>query len=65
MRIIILLLLLGIIVSLGSGLMHLTRGKGDSGKLATALTWRIGLSLALFVALIVAGAMGWVEPGML
>lgn len=65
MRILIILLLIAIIVSLGSGLMHLTRGQGDSGKLAKALTWRIGLSLVLFVALIVAGAMGWVEPGTL
>ena len=63
MRIVILLLLAAIIYSLGSGLFYLTRGNDDSGRLAKALTWRIGLSLLLFIALIVAGATGLIEPG--
>lgn len=65
MRIVIVLMLAAIMFSLGSGLWHLTRGDGDSGQLARSLTWRIGLSLALFVVLIAAGAMGWIEPGKL
>ncbi len=63
MRILIILLLLGIVCSLAFGLFYLTRGKDDSGRLARALTWRIGLSVVLFGALIFAGIMGWVEPG--
>ena len=63
MRIIIILLLLGIIYSLASGLFYLNRGKDDSGRLAKALTWRIALSVVLFASLIIAGIMGWVEPG--
>ncbi|MEL6948894.1 MAG: twin transmembrane helix small protein [Pseudomonadota bacterium] len=64
MRIIIILLLVAIIVSLASGFRHLARGD-DSGKLARALTWRVGLSVALLGALVLAAMMGWVEPGAL
>ncbi|MEL6868492.1 MAG: twin transmembrane helix small protein [Pseudomonadota bacterium] len=65
MRIIVVLLLLAIIASLGSGLYHLTRDQQNSGGLVRALTWRIALSVALFVFLIMAGVMGWIEPGAL
>src|SRR5450432_3279592 len=54
--VLIALCLAGILVSLGSGLFHLSRGGGeeDSAKLARALTVRISLSLALFVLLFLA-----------
>jgi hypothetical protein len=54
--------LLAILTSLGVALFHLTTGKGDSGKLLRALTWRIGLSVALLAALALAGHFGWVSP---
>ncbi len=54
--------LLAILISLGSALFHLTSGKGDSGKMLRALTWRVGLSVGLFVLLFVAGRQGWVSP---
>ncbi|MEO0574059.1 MAG: twin transmembrane helix small protein [Pseudomonadota bacterium] len=63
MRIIVVLLLLAIIVSLGSGLYHLTRDQSNGTGLVRALTWRIGLSVFLFAVLIIAGAMGWIKPG--
>jgi hypothetical protein len=58
------LCLAGILVSLGSGLFHLSRGGGeeDSAKLARALTVRISLSLALFVLLFVAWRLGFLAP---
>lgn len=65
MRFILILFLLAIIYSLGSGLYYLTRDQQDSGRLAKALAWRIGLSVALFAFLIVAGLMGWITPGQL
>jgi hypothetical protein len=34
----------------------------DGKKMVTALAWRIGLSVALFVLLIVAYYSGWIEP---
>lgn len=60
----VLLCLAGILVSLGSGLFHLSRGRDeeDSRKLARALTVRISLSLALFVLLLVAWHFGLIAP---
>jgi hypothetical protein len=58
-----LLCLLAIVVSLGSGLFHLSRGtKEDSAKLARALTVRITLSLALFALLMLAWYFGLISP---
>ena len=46
--IIIVLIFAGILVSLGSALVHLVRGRGRSDRTAKALTVRIGMSFALF-----------------
>ena len=62
MKLLVILILLAILGSLGSGLYYLTSDQVASGRLARALTWRIGLSLALFVFLIVAGLLGWITP---
>jgi Protein of unknown function (DUF2909) len=66
----VLVCFLAIIVSLGSALLHLSRGsRGDaaaseqeSAKLARALTVRITLSLALFVLLMLAWYFGLISP---
>ncbi len=55
--------LLGILVSLGLGLYHLSRGTPeDSARLARALTVRIGLSLLLFALLMLAWYFGLIAP---
>jgi hypothetical protein len=51
-----------ILISLGTALVHLTRGAGDSRKMARALTVRIALSLGLFVLLMVAWWAGLITP---
>jgi hypothetical protein len=52
-----------ILISLGKALFHLSSSKPeDSGKMAKALAWRVGLSVFLFVLLIVAYSLGWVQP---
>jgi hypothetical protein len=38
------------------------RTPGDSRKMVKALTWRISLSVGLFVLLIVAYYEGWITP---
>ena len=60
----VLAVLAAILVSLGSGLFHLSRGGGeeDSRKLARALTIRIALSLALFALLMLAWYFGLISP---
>ena len=56
--------LTAIVLSLGTGLFHLARGRDDedSRKLARALTWRIAISLALFALLLIAWYFGLISP---
>jgi hypothetical protein len=61
-RLLILAALLAIVLSLGSALVHFVRGQGDSKKMARALTIRVALSLLLFVLLLVAWQLGWIQP---
>jgi hypothetical protein len=52
-----------ILTSLAKALFHLTSSKPEDGaKMVKALAWRIGLSVALFVLLIVAYYSGWIDP---
>lgn len=51
MKFIIILFLLVIVGSLGSALFYLVRDKGSSTRTVKALTIRIGLSVTLFVLL--------------
>jgi len=55
----------GIVLSLGIALFHLVKGKDaeESRKTAQALTFRIGLSLALFILLFLAYVTGLFHPG--
>lgn len=57
-------LLGAIVLSLGVGLFHLSRGRDDedSRKLARALSWRIAISLALFALLMIAWYFGLISP---
>jgi hypothetical protein len=61
-RFIVIACLVGIVVSLGFGMFHLVADKGESKKMVRALTFRIVLSLALFVFLLVAWWQGWIHP---
>lgn len=59
----IIFLLLGFILfSLGSALYYLVHDRDNSDRIVKALTWRIGLSLLLFVLLIISFALGWITP---
>ncbi len=61
-KFLIILCLLGIIFSLGTGLFHLVKDKGNSKKMANALTVRIALSVALFILLFIAWKQGMIQP---
>ena len=59
----IVVVLVLIIASLGKALYHLSSSRPeDSRKMLRALTWRIGLSVGLFVLLMVAYYQGWISP---
>jgi hypothetical protein len=52
-----------VLISLAKALFHLTSARPQDGtKMVKALAWRIGLSFALFVLLIVAYYSGWIDP---
>jgi TRAP-type C4-dicarboxylate transport system permease large subunit len=61
-KIVILVLFLFVLYSLGSGLYYLTRDGQESKRMVKALTWRISISLVIFVLLLVAFALGWITP---
>jgi len=60
----IVILVLGLILfSLFKALFHLASAKpGEEGKMVSALAWRVGLSVLLFVMLFVAYYAGWITP---
>jgi hypothetical protein len=61
MRIVVILAFLGIIGSLASALVYLMRDKGGTNRTVNALTVRIGLSIALFLFVLLAHHMGWIQ----
>jgi membrane protease YdiL (CAAX protease family) len=61
-KIFIVLFLLTILYSLASSFFFLVHDKGQGDRTVRRLTWRIGLSLVLFVLLWVAYALDWIEP---
>ena len=61
MKILIVVLFLGVLVSLGSALKYLMQDRGHSDRMAWALTWRVGLSILLFLLLLLAHALGLID----
>lgn len=61
-KVLIILGLLLILYSLASALYYLVRDHGDGDRTVKRLTWRIALSLVLFVAMWGAYQMGWIQP---
>ena len=61
-RILVVAFLIIIVLSLGSALFALSRPGGDSGRMVRALSWRIGLSVALFLLLLLGWHFGLIQP---
>lgn len=58
----IIFVMLLILFSLGSGLVFLIRDEKQGTRTVKALTWRIGLSLSLFILLLIGFALGIITP---
>jgi hypothetical protein len=53
----VLVIFVAIVIALGSSLVYLVKDKGgDSNRMVKALTFRVGLSLSLFILLMILGA---------
>ena len=61
-KILIVAVLIAIVASLGSGLLHLVKDEKQSNRTVNALTIRIVLSVALFILLFVAWQQGLISP---
>lgn len=61
-KLLIVLVLVAIVASLGSGLFHLVKDEGKSQRMVNALTLRIALSVLLFVLLFIAWRGGLIAP---
>jgi len=61
MRVIVGLAFIGILASLASALVYLMKDKGTTNRTVNALTVRIGLSVALFLFVLLAHHLGWIE----
>ena len=55
----VMLIILGMLIS---GMVFLVRDKGESKRTVKALTWRIGLSVSLFIFLLLAFKLHWITP---
>ncbi len=66
MKILITLALIGIIGALflaGRALLKDGRdGEPKTKRMANALAWRVGLSIALFLCILISYKMGWIHP---
>ena len=62
MKALIVIALLAVVVSLGQALFAMASGPQNSGRVLKALTMRISISVALFLGLMVAWKLGWIEP---
>lgn len=70
MKILVVIAFLAILASLASALIYMMRGgtprqdgaPASKSKMATALGMRVGLSIVLFICVLVAWKMGWIQP---
>lgn len=62
MKILVAIAFILILASLGSALVFLMRDKGKSNRTVQALALRVGFSILLFVMILVANHLGWIQP---
>ncbi len=61
-KIIVLVLLALIVLSLGAGMFALVNDRGESNRTVKFLTFRIALSILVFLFIAFAFYMGWIQP---
>ncbi|NDC61126.1 MAG: twin transmembrane helix small protein [Betaproteobacteria bacterium] len=66
MKILIAIAFLGVLTALGSALFFMMRGDPEgapkTGRMMQALAFRVGISIVLFLCILVSWKMGWVKP---
>ena len=59
---VIVILLLVVILSLGQALFYLIKDESKTDRMLKSLTWRIGLSVFIFILLLIGQAVGLIQP---
>ena len=62
MRYVVVVAFVLILASLTSALVFIMRDRGKSDRTVHALALRVGLSITLFVCILIAWKLGWIEP---
>lgn len=62
MRYVVAIAFVLIIGSLGSALFFIMKDRGESDRTVQALAVRVGLSITLFLCILVAYKLGWIQP---
>ncbi len=62
MKILVAIAFVLILASLGSALFFMMRDKGRTNRTVNALALRVGLSVLLFLLLLIAYRLGWIQP---
>lgn len=70
MKILVAIAFVAILASLVWALIHMMRGRPASSEsqappknnMATALAFRVGLSIVLFICVLISWKMGWIQP---
>lgn len=70
MKILVVIAFIAIVLSLGSALFYMIRGSAPpvygqapkKGNMATALAFRVGFSIVLFICVLVSWKLGWIQP---
>jgi hypothetical protein len=66
MKILIAIAFLGVLAALGSALVFMMRGDAEgapkTSRMMRALAFRVGISIVLFLCILVSWKMGWVQP---
>lgn len=62
MKILVAIAFVLILASLGSAFLFLMRDKGRTNRTVNSLALRVGLSIALFLLILIAYKLGYIEP---
>tara|TARA_R110001599_G_scaffold64023_3_gene179293 strand:+ start:957080 stop:957280 length:201 start_codon:yes stop_codon:yes gene_type:complete len=62
MKLVVAIAFILILGSLGSALFFMMRDKGKSNRTVKALTMRVGFSIALFILILIAHWLGYIQP---
>jgi hypothetical protein len=62
MRYVVIIAFVLIIASLTSALVFMMKDRGKSDRTVRALALRVGLSISLFVFILIAYKLGWIQP---